>query len=234
MIVIASHDRIDYLDSMLSRLNEIDLCGHDILIVDTNSSSQDYQEYFRDIQRKYTSNIMFYRKDYTCWESGAYLHAYRTYKDDRYIFLNDSIHITNENFFIDINNLLNEVEVVPIWNFPYRYDSDKQKHWVEEGLPIQRGYSKYYPEWGIISSMFAVRWDTLNRIPEDWFREPNEKYKSEGMERRWSLMFHLINASKKYLDFLYNERYNKFWQFVDGCNHPDTQTYVRKYFTMRG
>lgn len=232
MIVIASHDRIDYLDSMLKRLSEIDLCGHEVLVVNTNSTDEEYKKYFEKIRYEYP-NYRFDTRNYDCWETGAYLHAYRLYKSDRYVFLNDSIYITNPNLFTDINSLLNEVEVVPIWNFAYRYDSSEQQEWVENGLPIDRTYSSYYPEWGILGSMFAVRLETLNRIPSYWHIEPDKKFKSQGMERRWSLMFHLINASKKYLDFLYGERHNKFWQWVDGNNHPDTQTYIRKYFTMR-
>ena len=230
MIVIASHDNIDYLKSVLEQLSEMNLDGHDVLIVDTNSTDTEYREYFEHIRYQYP-NIIFDRKYYTCWETGAILHAFRMYKRDKYVFLNDSIYITNDNFFVDINNLLNEVEVVPIWNFVYRYDSSEQQSWVEEGLPTERGYSQYYPEWGIIASMFAVRYETLNRIPSYWFRDDvNEKYKSQGMERRWSLMFHLINASRKYLDFLYGQRHNNFWEFEDNVNGKSTQTYMKKYF----
>lgn len=232
MVVIASHDNIDYLKSMLKRLSEIDLDGHDVLIVDTNSTNKEYLEYFNQVKCEYP-DVKFDRKNYTCWENGAILHGYRMYKRDRYIFLNDSVYITNDKFFIHINNLLNEVEVVPIWNFVYRYDTNEQQSWVEEGLPIERTYSPYYPEWGIISSMFAVRYDTLTRIPSYWLRDDvNQKYKSQGMERRWSLMFHLINASKKYLDFLYGEKHNNFWQFENNTNGKDTQEYLIKYFNL--
>jgi len=40
----------------------------------------------------------------------------------------------------------------------------------------------------------------MNRIPTSWLKYPQEKLMQQGMERRWSLMFHSINASKTYLE----------------------------------
>jgi hypothetical protein len=85
MIVIPSHDRIDLLVKMVRRLCEIDLNGHEVLIVDTNSDSEQYKEFINHDFSSFLEsnpNFKFVRKDYKCRDSGAYIHAYKNYPAD--------------------------------------------------------------------------------------------------------------------------------------------------------
>lgn len=116
MIVIASHDRIDFLKNLLTQLHSIDLNGHTILVVDTNSTDKYFLENIDGLTKSFP-NVLFDRKDYDCWDSGAYIHAYNNYISDRYIFLQDSIEITNPNVIIEWDNMLNLNDVVPMYNF---------------------------------------------------------------------------------------------------------------------
>jgi hypothetical protein len=225
MIVIASHDDMKLLEQMLQRLTEIDLNGHEVLIVDTNSTSKEYLDTVEKFKVEYP-NFKFDRKEYTCWDTGAYLHAYKNYPAETYIFLQDSLYITNPKLIDKIDLNLEVHEVVGIFNFKYLYYNEKELYYAEEGLTP---YITSFPNDGIFGPIFAVHRSTLDKIPKDWFREPTCKEQGCGMERRWSLMFHLIGASKKYIEhFLSDGAHQPFWD-----QHPSTQTEVRKIWVNR-
>lgn len=205
MIVVASHDRLDLLKNMLLRLSLIDLADHQVLVVDTNSQDEEYLSGIQAVKDEYPW-VKFDRKTYTCWDSGAYLHAYRNYPSDKYIFLQDSLMIENENLIQQIDSLLNNVDVVPIFNFKYFYDNEEERRWVEEGIEVTS-----LPDEGIFGPIFAVTKVALDRIPNSWIKEPTSKLEACGMERFWSLVFHLTGATKRYLEHIPHERWQDFW-----------------------
>jgi len=195
MIVVASHNKIDLLDNMLKTLSSINLNNNEVLIVDTNSDNEEYKDFFIQCSKKYP--FIFDRKNDTCWDSGAYIHAYNNYPSNKYIFLQDSITIKNPKIIPMWENFLNIYEVVPFINFGYGYE------------PFQKEFSEKlldsipdYPVDAIFGPIFGVRKETLDRIPKEWLTIiPSNKLDGNGMERRWSLMFHLIKASKHYLEY---------------------------------
>jgi hypothetical protein len=221
MIVLATHDRVDLLESMLNKLNEINLNGHEVLIIDTNSTNQDYLNYFNQIKEKY--NFNFVRLNYTCWDSGAYIYALQNYYSDKYIFLQDSLHITNPNLFVYIDNLLDQYDVVPFFNFNYIYDHYQQKEWVEEGLDFTS-----LPKYGIFGPIFGATNNILQKLPHDWLKFPNKKYQGNGMERRWSLMFHLVNANKHYLNEATEEESHNIMAYIGRNTFNINKIYVRR------
>jgi hypothetical protein len=196
MIVVASHNRIDLLDNMLKTLSSIDLNNNEVLIIDTNSDNEEYKAFFAQCAEKYP--FMFDRKDYTCWDSGAYIHAYNNYPSNKYIFLQDSITIKNPKLIPMWENFLDIYEVVPFINFGYGYENSGQKEFSERYLPENPSL----PFDAIFGPIFGVRRETLDKLPKEWLTViPDNKMDGNGMERRWSLMFHLINASKHYLEY---------------------------------
>jgi hypothetical protein len=205
MIVIASHDRADLIENLLSQLRKMDLCGNKILVVDTNSTRQGYLDQIEILKSNFP-DVIFDRKDYTCWDSGAYLHAYKNYPSENYFFLQDSLSITNKNLIVEWSHKLDKVEVAPMFNFPYAYDSGRQRDWAEEGIDFDT-----LPKYGIFGPIFGVTKKALDMIPDDWHREPNEKEFGCGMERRWSLMFHALGCSKEYVNYLEGDHFSKFW-----------------------
>lgn len=227
MIVIATHDRLDFLAMMVRRLREIDLNGHDVLLVDTNSQSAEYRNFCNIAAPWFLlhhPNFKFERKEYTCWDTGAYVHGYRNYKAEKYIFLQDSLYITNPNFIVEMDKMLDEVDVVPIFNFTYGYDNDQQKSWCEDGMPVTS-----LPSEGFFGPIFGARKSALDKIPAEWFREPNTKNNGCAMERRWSLMFHLTGATKKSLVHVAPERWYDFW----GGKHEDFKKQIQKIWVHR-
>jgi hypothetical protein len=197
MIVVASHNRIDLLDNMLKTLSSIDLNNNKVLIVDTNSDNEEYKVFFNQCVENYPQFI-FERKNETCWDSGAYIHAYNNYSDKKFIFLQDSITITNPKLIPMWENFLNIYEVVPFINFGYGYENAGQQEFSERLLPK----NPPRPIDAIFGPIFGVRRETLDRLPKEWLTViPDNKMDGNGMERRWSLMFHSINASKHYLEY---------------------------------
>ena len=216
MIVLSTHDRIDLLESMLNRFNEINLNGHEVLVIDTNSTNQEYLDYFNQAKEKY--NFNFIRLNYTCWDSGAYIYAFQNHPSDKYI-----LDITNPNLFVDIDNLLNQHDVVPFFNFKYIYDHDQQKEWAEDGLEITS-----LPEYGIFGPLFGATHNILQKLPIEWLKYPTEKYQGTGMERRWSLMFHLINANKHYLSEATSSDLDNIMAFIDRNKQNINKIYLRR------
>jgi hypothetical protein len=196
MIVIASHNKIDLLQNILNNLKTIDLHNHEVLIVDTNSDDAEYIKFFDQCKEKFPEFI-FDRKEYTCWDSGAYIHAYKNYASEKYIFLQDSLIITNNKLIPMWDAFLDIYDIVPFINFRYWHDSDEQKVFSESGLP----HSDTRPLDSIFGPIFGVRKETLDKLPIEWLIEPSNKIQGCGMERRWSYMFHLINASKHYIEY---------------------------------
>ena len=195
MIVIASHNRTDLLDNMLKTLSSINLNNNKVLIINTNSDNEEYKTFFEECKLNYPQYI-FETLNYTCWDSGAYIYAYKNYHSDKYIFLQDSITITNPKLILMWENFLNIYEVVPWINFGYFYENEDQRLWGEEDLIINS-----VPHDSIFGTIFGVRKETLDRLPKEWLKHPTNKMEGCSMERRWSLMFYLINASKHYLEY---------------------------------
>jgi hypothetical protein len=223
MIVIASHDRTDLTKNLLRQLRKMDLCGNKILVVDTNSTKQEYLEQMEVLKSNFP-DVIFDRKDYTCWDSGAYLHAYKNYPSEKYFFLQDSLAITNRNLIVEWSDKLDEVDVAPMFNFPYMYDSNRQRDWVQEGIDFET-----LPKYGIFGPIFGVTKKALDMIPDDWHREPNEKEFGCGMERRWSLMFHALGCSKEYVNYLEGQHV---WKFLGYGGDPYDKN-IRKFWFKR-
>lgn len=216
MIVIASHDSIDFLQAFLNNFGKIDIGGHEILIVNTNSTDSSYLDYFKTLPDQYPK-IIFDTIDYDCWDSGAYIHAYKNYDADKYIFLQDSITITNDKLIPEWNALLDVYDVVPFINFGYGYENEAQKQFVEQKIPIET-----LPVHAIFGPIFGATKHAMDTIPEEWLISPTNKNEGCGMERRWSLMFHVCGLSKHYIELenfdknhtIYNTRGNIHKHFI--------------------
>lgn len=189
MIVVSVHDKVDMLSNLLEQLSNMDVGSHEILVIDTNSTDQNFLLEFPKLIIKYPS-IRFERVGYDCWDSGAYVHAYSRYMSGKYIFLHDSISILNKNFITEIDQDLENFDVSAISSFPYSYDNHEQMSWVEQDF---NGYTR--PTYGFFGPMFAATRSILDKIPRERFMFlPQKKLHQMGMERRWSLIFHSIDA----------------------------------------
>jgi hypothetical protein len=194
MIVIATHDNIEFLHMSVDNMSRIVNNKHDVIFIDTNSSSSEFIKEFNSLSREYPK-FFFERLNYTCWDTGAYIHSYKKYHSDSYIFLQDSIEIINENYISAYDDLLIENDVVAHTNFGYSYDNEDQKMWAEDGISFEN-----LPEFGIFGPIFGIKRDKMDIIPIEWLKYPTNKNHGCGMERRWSLIFHSKNLRKEYIE----------------------------------
>lgn len=222
MITIASHNDSNALEIMLLRLSEITTNEHQICVVDTNSRSNDYRKRTDYLKRQFPK-VIFNRVDYDCWDSGAYIHSFEMYSARKHIFLQDSVYIANKNFIVEIDQLLDTNDVVPIFNFRYHYDSIEQQYWVESNLPVQS-----WPKDGIFGPIFAINTKALEKIPRNWLKKPTSKVEACGMERKWALIFHILKMKKQYYEFIPRYRTREFFDY-----HPDFRMNLAKQWRSR-
>ena len=239
MIVIASHNNIECLARILKSLSKADTNGHRICVVDTNSTSDAYRDFVDHLKDQYPS-IIFLRSNYDCYDSGAYLLAYRSFDDDTFIFLQDSVTISNKSFIPDVDTLLKEYDVVPFINFPFYFEGKEQKRWGEQGvipwhlkwLPLNTHKQGFvinkYPKEAFFGPMFGVTKSALDKIPARWHVEPTTKVQACAMERRWALLFHYTGASIQVYEYVPHDRWNDFWNM-----HPDFRQNIQKAWMSR-
>jgi len=133
MIVVASHDNDEFLTRLIDQLTQTNLNGHDVLIIDTNSKTKKYIDTFNSLKETYRRFKFFSMID-TTWDTGAYIFAYKNFYADRYIFLQDSIVLTNPNIFLEFDNRLEGNDVVAFASHPYVYEHCGQEAYAESGL----------------------------------------------------------------------------------------------------
>lgn len=206
----------------ISNLEKINLNGHEVLIVNTNSTNEEFLERFVKLKGVY-QDFIFKSLDYTCWDSGAYIYSIQNFKSDKYIFLQDSLEILDKNYIVYFDELLDNYDVVPHCEYDYQYRTyldeidntykpiKEIKDWIEDGIIFES-----YPPKGIFGPIFGAKSELLNKIPNKWLKHPRNKDEGMSMENRWSLMFHSLNAKKMCLEDIMDMRY------------------IKKYFPYRG
>lgn len=248
MIVIASHDNVGYLTRILDSLLRCTFNGHDILVVDTNSTNAEYLAAWPALSGRYPS-VLFVRRSISCYEAGAFIYAMQQFPRDRYICIQDSIEITNPDFIAAVDTQLNYTDVVGFVNFPFevnipayrhqqvvgtyiqvddetlqQYDSVEQKERAEAGL----GEFVTFPDNGIFGNMFAVNRTVVEQIPPEWLSEPRDKQGSCMWERRWALIFHQIGAT---VSFLHHIKTMEEWNVFNSNLFQHHRWTYPQYFT---
>ena len=215
MIDFAVNDRTDYIERILNKLNEFNKI--DVLIVDTNSNNNNVIDFYNMLDKnKFNYKIYFDRVETDCYDSGAYIHSFKKYKSDFFYFFQDSIEFINEDIFNDINKLLNIYDVVALSPFPLLFDNKEQVDWITSNLPISEimkvSNRRMY---GIFGPMFFIKRKTLEKIPDNWLVYPTIKNQAMAMERKWSIMFNILDFKTVYLEsdhmeFLSSQHPNKY------------------------
>ena len=203
MIIIASYNNLTFLERLLQNLLAIDLCGQKIIIVDSIDLG---------IATKYPA-FTFEIKNTTDYDTGSYLYAIKKYPNENfYILLHDSVEVIRIDFVKSITMRLKKSPVVAFWGFRYFYDTPEQKQWVESDLNVST-----LPEKLIFGPTFAITNTALRTLPKPWLQKlPSKKIEACGMERRWSLMFHILKIPVDFVDELEVRKIR-------------TGTYLRKY-----
>lgn len=162
MIVIASHDKLDILEDLLISIYESDRNGHEVLVYDTNSKNKEYLKGINELIKKFPGTI-YARSGVDCYEMGAWMYAYENFPSETYFFIHDSTVVVRKDFFVRVDGLLREYDVVPFFDFPY---DESHRSWSNDGIPVES-----LPERAIFGSMFAATKNILDSIPKKWLQK---------------------------------------------------------------
>ena len=186
LLVIASHNNVEFLEKNVQRLSERDLCGYQRLFIDTNSDSKEFQD---AMERMYLEYPQFYfTKMYkSTRDSGAYIYAFFNHYADRYLLFQDSIYVEDPEAICKYDKLLDKHPVVALCDFDMAFDDLVQRQWASEG---PWGTDIPQPKKGIFGPIFGIRNEVIIEIPVEFYlRKPRTKNQACGMERRWAMLF---------------------------------------------
>lgn len=214
MIVFAVHDRVDMISDLLDNLNMFN--KKDVIIIDTNSSNNNVIDFYKNLNKdKYNFKIFYDRVNYNCYDSGAYIHVFQNYDSDIFYFFQDSIEFINPNIFNQIDAFLESYDVVAISSFPLIFDNQSQIDWILSNISVNEINKLNYQMWGIFGPMFSIKKSSMNKIPKEWLISPSNKNEAMSMERKWSIIFNILNfktiyLEKDHIDFLSDNVKNNF------------------------
>lgn len=200
MIVFAVHNRTDFIEDILNKLNHFNKI--DVLIIDTNSENNNVIDFYKNLDlNNFNFKIHFDRVETDCYDSGAYIYSFKKYESETFYFFQDSIEFINYDIFNDIDNLLNSYDVVGVSSFPLIFDNKEQIEWITSNIP--NDYFRKLPNkqlFGIFGPMFSIKKITLEKIPNEWLIYPTIKNQAAAMERKWSIMFNILDLKITYLE----------------------------------
>lgn len=186
MIVIATYNKpellINLLDSMKNTIN----MDEKILVICTDPSQSEMLEFLKELPSKYEFDITTDVTPYAGYDTGAYIYVSQNYKEDYFIFLQDSITIKSPEW-LNAFKEYRRPNVLTAWVlFPMMWDNFEQMEWVEskvEKLQIR-------PVIGIFGPMFQIERNTLKKIDKKYnlnkFIPTRKIIEQQGMERCWA------------------------------------------------
>ncbi len=188
MIVVATNNGHLHLPELLSSIEEHGDGGHEVLVVDTQSSDVRAQAYF-DSLCKYSGPLRLSatRTPYKGYDTGAYLYAFRNFPADRYIFMQDSLRVKHSGWTEAFDaKFTHGVGCVPWLVFPAQWDSDAQLEFVANCLGVRSA-----PPFGIFGPVFAAKRSALNEMDAKGLLAaiPSNKLEQQAMERAWPTAF---------------------------------------------
>jgi hypothetical protein len=184
MIVIATHNGIDFLPNLLGSLNKYGIGNHKLLVVDTQSDDLKFLEYLNEVRNQLGVEVV--TTPYAGYDTGAYLYTYRNYSDKDYIFLQDSMTIKNKDWLQKIS----QRDVTCLFTIPMICDNDSQYQWLNDHFPNTPCNE------GIFGPIFYTTKEVLDRANEKHLLEaiPTNKSQQQGYERAWGIIFSTIKA----------------------------------------
>ena len=219
MIVIATYNNpkilTDLLDSMVGT-NNLD---EKVLIVCTDPKQTEMIEFLKELPGKYDFEILTDVTPFAGYDTGAYIHAYKKYDDDYFVFLQDSITMKSPDWLnaFKANRVPN---LITSWVvFPLGFDNMEQVEWVESKVPDLR----FRPRFGIFGPMFQIEKKTLEKLDEKYkltnYIPTNKIIEQQGMERCWAYLAAHTNIELTAIDGLFLDWNNK--------------KYINKHFQKR-
>src|SRR4051812_29377575 len=97
MIVVATNNGKDYLPALLDSFKQYGTGGRKVVIMDTGSTCEVSKSYIASaISDDWPFELEADTTPYRGYDTGAYIHAYRSRPADDYVFLQDSVMVKHE------------------------------------------------------------------------------------------------------------------------------------------
>lgn len=221
MIVIACYDNIEIIDTMLSSLVNTNNLDEDVLIICTDYEQISMVEHLKTLNNNKHFNIITDVTPYKGYDTGAFIWAYKNYKSDYYVFLQESL-IVNKNNWLDIFKSYRESDTLNTWcAFSMSWDNEEQKNNILSKIPDNK-YDLIGQPFGVFGNMFQISYESMKKIDDKYNLEnfiPNEKVLGScGMERGWSYL--AVNCDLKINN-------------IDGFYSPIESEYSDKLFLKK-
>lgn len=135
MIVIATHNGIDYLPGLIDSIREHGSCGHRVVVIDTHSEDPRSLDYIRELSKDPDFTVVSLPD--AVYDTGAYIYAYRHFEAEFYLFMHDSMLAKDDRWVRRFEEKFEgDVGAVFLQRFPWRVENADQLRWLQESLPF--------------------------------------------------------------------------------------------------
>ncbi len=197
MIVIATNNGSTHLPRLLGSIEEYGTGGHQVLIVDTGSTSEEHLEYLGSLDtEKYTVT----RTPYKGYDTGAYVWAFHNFPSDGYIFLHDSTEVLSSDWVKDFES--SGADLCSYCGFPMAFPASNFDNLAQAEYLSVRGLASGSTREGIFGPIFYAKRSALVVMDKRFLLAraiPYDKEGQAGMERGWSMMADMCGLSVKHL-----------------------------------
>lgn len=186
MIVIATNNGSKYIDSLMASLVVYGPAEEKILIVDTQSSDPEYMGHLKTLQARYSKriDIEIAQTPYAGYDTGAYIWAYRNYREPEYMFMQDSMFIKKANWLQQFRDKWTDgISLVSWLKFNVGYDGEAQKDFVMKNIGVTDTGG-----WGVFGPIFYTRLEIMDLFESKGLLNiiPTNKIEQMAMERGWA------------------------------------------------
>lgn len=188
MIVIATHNNNKCLFRLLDSIPENIIKNEQILIVDT-CSVQNLNELEVEVITKYP-NIQIDRTEGRNYDTGAYIHAYKKYISEDYLFLHDSLQVLDINFLEEFRKKSDNKFVVPWLGVSPFYTAYQQVHFdILSNLFKEKHPLDSCPNYAFFGPIFYISRKNMSMIESNGFLNyiPSDKTGAQSTEQVWAL-----------------------------------------------
>ena len=187
MIVIASNNGWDYLETCVERCLQHTKGVWPVTVVDTFSSDEKFREFAKQLCEKH--NLNFIQAGQQCWDFGAYKLAFQRFPTvDKFWFQHDSVWAKTD-FIQELDYMLTINDIVPWMWFLRRlggaggWDNQEQKLWLEDNFgTAEYQLGVYGPNLGITRQAMELVWPKIQSV------SVTNKTQQMAMERAWSIL----------------------------------------------
>jgi hypothetical protein len=222
MIVVATHNGKGYLPGLLEGFEKFGTGKHEVLVLDTGSTCKESLELLQTFAvKKWPFKLEVSKTPYEAYDTGAYVHAFRNWPMEDYLFVQDSICPKRKDWVSAFEAKATfGVGCVPWLIFPMQWDNQEEVDWMMEKCGVND-----WPPFGIFGPIFYAKREALESLDKRGLLDilPSCKNEQMAMERVWPTAFNLAGYAVRPVETNFSEALLK----------GDEYTHLTKQFALR-